>query len=187
MKAITVMFAGACLAGSFASAQEETGEYDPDRNIVGESSADTAEAYDTSRDIVTEDDRQESMTFGESKQDSPVNTDFGSESGTGDPGLTKNEGLSKAKAKDLQGKKVVTLTGEEVGEIGTVGKSAKHDERVATIDAGGFLGVGQKTIAVPLSKLHRTPSDGETVRLSMMRTTLEDEPAFDESDLTPEE
>jgi hypothetical protein len=43
----------------------------------------------------------------------------------------------------------------------------------------------QKTIAVPLSKLKA--AEGEVVRIWMMRTSLEAEPEFDESELAPDE
>lgn len=188
MKWIVLTMAGLGLAG-FAGAQEETGEYDPDRDIVSET-PEPSETYDPSRDIVTDESRKPSMSLGEDKRDSPLNTEYGLEDSAasdGGAGLAKNEGLSKAKADDLEGRTVVTLTGDEVGEIRAVGKSPSHGERVATIDAGGFLGVGEKTVAVPLSELHRTPSDGENVRIALLRSSIESLPEFDESELTQEE
>lgn len=188
MRWIVLMMAGLGIAG-VAGAQEETEEYDPGRDIVSET-PEASETYDPSRDIVTDESRKPSMTMGEAKRDSPLNTEYGPEDSAasdGDSGLAKNHGLSKAKAEDLKGRTVVTLTGDEVGEIREVGKSPSHEERVATIDAGGFLGVGEKTVAIPLSELHRTPSDGETVRIAMLRTSIESLPAFDESELEPDE
>lgn len=190
MRWIVLTIASAGLAGGFASAQEEeTGDYDPDRDIVTESPQES-ETYEPGRDIVTDEDRQPNVSLGEAKQDSPLNTEYGSEDfagSNGDAALARNQGLSKAKAEELEGRTVVTLTGDEVGQIREVGQSPGHQERVATIDVGGFLGVGQKTVAVPLSRLHRAPSDGERVRISMMRTSIEALPEFDESALTPAE
>jgi hypothetical protein len=188
MRWIVLMTAGLGIAG-FAGAQEEAEEYDPGRDIVSET-PEASEAYDPGRDIVTDESRKPSMSMGEGKRDSPLNTEYGPEdspASNGDAGLAKNQGLSKAKAEDLEGRTVVTLTGDEVGEIRGVGKSPSHEERVATIDAGGFLGVGEKTVAVPLSELHRTPSDGEAVRIGMLRTSIESLPAFDESELEPDD
>lgn len=188
MKWVVLAGAGVCLAGGFAAAQEqETGEYDPDRNIVSEA---PAEPVDPSQSIVTDEDLKPKVALGDSKTDSPLNTEYGIEDSPtagSDGALTSNRGLTKAKADYLAGKKVVTLDGKEIGEIRKVGKSPSHDERVATIDAGGFLGVGSKTIAVPLSRLHQSPSDGDNIRLSMMRTSLEEEPEFDEAQLTMDE
>ena len=187
MRWIVPTIASFGLAG-FAAAQEDTGEYDPDRDIVSETPA--SETYEPGRDIVTDESRKPSMSMGESKRDSPLNTEYGLEesaAANGDALLADSQGLSKAKAEDLEGRTVVTLTGEEVGEIRAVGKSPSHEERVATIDAGGFLGVGEKTVAVPLSELHRAPSDGETVRIALLKSSIDSLPTFDESELEPDE
>lgn len=180
MKRMILTITAAGLAG-FAGAQEQTGEYEPADSIVSEPPA--SESYEPGRDIVTDESRKPDMSLGEHRQDSPVNTDYGPEVSSDTSGeivLAKSDGQSKAKPEDLAGKPVITLAGEEIGQIRAVGKSPAHEERVATID------VGDKTIAVPLSSLHRTPSDGERVRISMLKTSIESEPAFDESTLTPE-
>jgi hypothetical protein len=181
MKRIILTITATSLAG-IAAAQDETSDYDPSDSIVSEAPA--SDSYEPGQDIVTDESRKPNMSLGEHRQDSPLNTDYGPEVATdnsGDIVLAKSSGQSRAKSADLEGKKVVTLAGEEIGEIGAVGKSSAHEERVATID------VGDKTIAVPLSSLHRTPSDGNQVRISMLKTTIESEPAFDESTLTPEQ
>lgn len=187
MKRIVLMVAIAGLAGNFAIAQDqETEDYDPDRDIVSEEPR-SSENYDPGRDIATDEDRSPDLSMGERDTDSPVNTDYGSEvpdDSNADEARAGDEGLSRAKAEALEGRTVLTLDGEEVGEIRRVGKNPKDGQRVATIDVGRFLGVGRKTIAVPLSKLN--PAGGELVRISMMRTSLEVEPAFDESELAPD-
>lgn len=187
MKWMVLTMAGLGLAG-FAAAQDDTGASQSDASIV--SKPREAESFDPKSGIVTDESRKPSMSIGESRRDSPLNTDYGPEettNGNGDAALTRNGGQSRAKAGQLEGKTVVTLSGDEVGQIREVGKSPEHEERVATIDVGGFLGVGEKTIAVPLSKLHRSEADGERVRISMMRTAIESQPEFDESALTTNE
>ena len=189
MKWILPALAGLGLAGVATAQEEDTETYEPDESIVSED-PDASERLDSSRDIVTDEDLKPNMSVGESRRDSPLATEYGMEEtagSDGDASLAKNRGQSRAKAADLEGKTVVTLSGEEVGQIGEVGKSPEHEERVATIDVGGFLGVGEKTIAVPLSKLHRAEADGEQVRISMMRSKIEAEPEFDEAALTPDE
>lgn len=188
MKWIVLTMAGLGLAGFAAAQEDDTAASQTDESIVTEPSE--SENFDPNRDIVTDESRKPTMSMGESRRDSPLNTDYGPEEtggSDGDAALAENRGQSRAKAADLEGKTVVSLSGEEVGRIGQVGKSPEHDERVATIDVGSFLGVGEKTIAVPLSKLHRSEADGDRVRISMMRTAIESEPAFDESALTTEE
>lgn len=187
-KWIWLAMAGLGIAG-FAGAQEQdTGDFEPDESIESEPSE--SESYQPSQDIVTDESHKPSMSMGESTRDSPTITEYGLEetaASKGDEALTRNRGQSRAKAEDLEGKTVVTLSGDEVGRIGRVGKSPEFEERVATIDVGEFLGVGEKTIAVPLSKLHRSEADGDRVRISIMRTAIEAQPEFDESTLQPEQ
>lgn len=186
MKGIVLTAAVVGLAGNAAIAQE-TEDYNPEEDIATETPR-SSETYDPSRDIATDEDRSPDLSMGESKTDSPVNTDFGSEVADEtlvDEGVAGDEGLSNATAGDLEGRTVLTLDGEEIGEIRKVGRKPDDGQRVATVDVGGFLGVGERTIAIPLSKLNA--ADGEIVRVSMMRTSLEAEPEFDESKLAPDE
>src|SRR5690606_9447195 len=114
-----------------------------------------------------------------------ITTDYGMETTAGADfgGGGEDETLAAANAAALEGRTVLTLDDAEVGQIRRVGRDQENGARVATIDAGGFLGVGSRTIAVPLTRLSRLAADGEYVRLAMMRTSLEAEPEFDESRL----
>lgn len=97
------------------------------------------------------------------------------------------QGLDGMTAEELEGQKVETLTGEEIGEINEVGTVTGSTDRVATVDVGGFLGVGEKTIVIPLSELEKSVSDDDTVRTSMTRETIESQPEFDDSTFTADE
>lgn len=88
-------------------------------------------------------------------------------------------------ADKLSGKSVVTTTGEEIGQIDQVGYSATHQERVAVVEAGGFLGVGEKRVAVPLSEL-KMGSDGN-VKTTMDRDSIEAQEEFDEASFTADQ
>lgn len=185
MKKIMLTVASLGMAGSLAvSAQEqETTPYEPNKDIVTETQSDI--------------DR----SMGERQQDSPVVSDYDketSQSGTtdtqtgqhteaGQHGDGMGKDLSGMTADELEGKKVLTLTGEEVGEIDDVGTSATQQARVATVEVGGFLGIGEKTIAIPLSELQSAVSDEDSVRTSMTRTSIEALPEFDESDFTADD
>lgn len=184
------MAASIGLAGGFAVAQgqEQTEEYELDEDIVTETPRES-DTYDPSRDIVTDEDRTPDMSLGESQSDSPINTDYGSVV----PGRVKvEEGapedaeLMRAQGAELEGQTVLTLDGEEVGQIRQVGRNPEDGQRVATIDAGGFLGVDRRTIAIPLAKMSRAEPGSAGLRVYMMRTSLEVEPEFDESRLAPD-
>lgn len=94
--------------------------------------------------------------------------------------------LSGMTAKELKGKSVTTLTGEEIGEIEDVGRSGMNRDRVATVDVGGFLGIGEKRIAIPLSELMVSGQDKDTVTTSLSKTSIEARAELDEADFTSE-
>lgn len=208
MKKVVAIMTGLALSGSIAMAQEqETQDYDPNR------------------DIVTETERDRSMGMERSQQDTPVQSEYGTEPETqtqgdmstdpygtqqsqsqtdtstgtqSDTGMTDSSSqsastygdeigkdVSEMSADKLSGKSVTTSTGEEIGEIDEVGYSATHQERVAVIEAGGFLGVGQKRIAVPLSELQMGTDDN--VQTTLSRESIESQEEFDDANFTPDE
>lgn len=95
-------------------------------------------------------------------------------------------GVAPASAAELGGKTVVTASGEEVGTVGQVGYSQQLGERVATVNVGGFLGAGDKIIAIPISELGLGRED-DKVTTSMTRTSLEQAQEFDPSQLVTAE
>jgi sporulation protein YlmC with PRC-barrel domain len=110
------------------------------------------------------------------------------ETDTSDRGEWKDKAhkdMSEMSADKLSGKSVVTAEGEEIGEIDEVGYSSTHQERVAVIEAGGFLGVGEKRIAVPLSEL-QIGTDGD-VQTTMTRDSIEMQEEFDEAGFTADQ
>lgn len=93
--------------------------------------------------------------------------------------------LTTMAAADLEGKAVQTATGEEIGEIGEIMTSEDTEERIATVEVGGFLGIGEKTIAIPLSDLEKSTEE-DAFRTSMTRESIEAHPEFDEAGYTSE-
>lgn len=91
-------------------------------------------------------------------------------------------GMTPASTADLPGKTIVTSQGEEVGTIEQVGYSRQHDERVVTVNVGGFLGVGDRIIAIPISELG-LGGEGESVTTSLSRSALQQASEFDPSQL----
>lgn len=207
MKKQVAIAVGLALAGNMALAAQEQG---------------STQDYDPNRDIVTETERDRGVTMDAPRQDTPVQSDYGTEPETQtdsdmstDPygtdqaqsqsqtdtyGTesdtdtrqsastwedTAGDDMADMTAAQLKGKSVVTSTGEEIGEIDDVGYSATHQERVAVIEAGGFLGVGEKRIAVPLSELE--PGSDDSVKTSLDRDTIESQEEFDEAGFTADQ
>ena len=166
MRQITAFILGIALAGGAAFAQEPqdtTDEATDQATQYGEEVGEQPE--DTTSQVEPDDatmDRTDPMSAAEEAA----------------------EGLSSMTAEELAGKTVVTASGEEVGEIGSIGESESHQARVATIDVGGFLGVAEKKIAIPLSELEMS-SDGNVVT-SMTKEAIETEEEFDETGFTEE-
>lgn len=216
MKKPVAIAVGLALTGSMALAAQEQG---------------STQDYDPNRDIVTETERDRGTTMESPRQDTPVQSDYGTEPETQtesdmstdpygtdqsqsqatDPTQSQSQtdtygtqsetdstqqsastwedksgkDMADMTADKLSGKSVVTTTGEEIGQIDQVGYSATHQERVAVIEAGGFLGVGQKRVAVPLSELEMG-SDGN-VKTTMDRDSIESQEEFDEAGFTADQ
>lgn len=197
----TIMFAaGLTLASGagFAQQQQETEEYDPNRDITTQTERDRDMGMERQeRDTPVESDwgteQERDYEQGMETERSPSRTterDYGTQQGqtgqqqtgqTGQTGAQQQSGLSDLSAEELRGQTIVTSDGEEIGQINEVGYSSTHQERVATVEVGGFLGVGQKQIAIPLSKIEKSVDDPETVQTSMTRQSIESEEEFDET------
>ena len=85
--------------------------------------------------------------------------------------------LGDRNVEELIGSNVVTDTGEEVGSIDNFGLSG--ESLVAIVGIGGFLGMGEHNVAMPLDRL---TWDGEKLVISgVTREELEQMPAYDEA------
>ncbi|HWM27664.1 MAG TPA: PRC-barrel domain-containing protein, partial [Woeseiaceae bacterium] len=172
--------------------EQETQEYDPDRDVATE----TEQDHGAGMEMPQEDSpvQREYGTEPETQTD-PATDPYGAETDPmeeSDPQSASTYGeevgtdLSEMTAEELSGRTVTTVTGEEIGEIGEIGYSATHQERVATVEVGGFLGVGGKRIAIPLSELE--PGEDDTsVQTSLSRESIEAQEEFDEAGFTLDE
>ena len=88
--------------------------------------------------------------------------------------------LMEMTSQDLVGKKVVNQEGEEVGEIEDIVIGTDDKVVQAVVSVGGFLGVGEKNVAVSFDELQ--PGRDEAVLMN--RASVEDlkqRPAYDEA------
>ncbi|GIK98282.1 MAG: hypothetical protein BroJett029_24910 [Alphaproteobacteria bacterium] len=87
--------------------------------------------------------------------------------------------LGQMTADELIGKSVVNQNGEEVGNISDIVINRQDQAVLAIIAVGGFLGIGEKNVAVPFEQLQ--PGEDEAV---LMSSATEDElkgmPAYEE-------
>jgi hypothetical protein len=199
---------GLALSGSmaFAAQEQPTQDYEPDRDIVTETERDRGTGmeaprqdtpvqsdYGTEPQTETESDMR-TDPYGTSQSQSQTDTattdEYGSEI---QPDTEQSAAMSDKAHKDLSelsseklsGKSVMSADGEEIGEIDAIGYSSTHQERVAVIEAGGFLGVGEKRIAVPLSELELGTDD--SVKTTLSRDAIENQEEFDEAGFTADQ
>lgn len=196
MRKFLALIMGTALASGMAVAQQEQ---DPTQDPMDETQDQVQEQTSEYGEEVGEWDQRDSMSQAEEPtqtEDSTMgetetqeSTTYGQESTTEESTTYSQEmemehGLSDMTVEELQGTTVVTATGEEIGEIDSIGQSEEHQERIATVDVGGFLGVAEKTIAIPLSELEMS-SDGN-VQTTLTKETIESQEEFDEQGFTPE-
>lgn len=82
---------------------------------------------------------------------------------------------------DLVGRSVATETGEDVGEVDFIG--VRGQALVAIVGVGGFLGMGENEVAVPVEKLILR-RDG-LILPKFTQAQLENMPEFNESEVIP--
>jgi sporulation protein YlmC with PRC-barrel domain len=208
MRKTLAIMTGLALTGGMAIAAQaqETQDYDPNRDIVTQTERDRGVTMDTPRQDTpiqseygtepatqTESDMS-TDPYGTDQSQSQTGTATEAESDTaGDStshsaatyGEEVGKDISEMSSEDLSGKTVVSSTGEEIGDIDEVGYSSTHQERVAVIEVGGFLGVGEKRIAVPLSDLEAGTDD--SIQTSLTRESIEAQEEFDEAGFTADQ
>lgn len=94
---------------------------------------------------------------------------------------TQQNPLMQMTASDLIGKKVVNQQGDEVGEIEDIVIGTSDKKVQAVVAVGGFLGIGDKSVAVSFDELQ--PGQEENVLLTSGATVeeLKGRPAYDEA------
>lgn len=87
--------------------------------------------------------------------------------------------LALAQADSIKGSAVVNAGGERIGDIQDIVLDVKQGSaEFAVVGVGGFLGVGEKNVAVPWNRLR--PADRpQSFVLDVDRRTLERAPAID--------
>ena len=78
---------------------------------------------------------------------------------------------------DLEDADLYSDTGNEIGEVDEVLMGDDGTSMAVSLDVGGFLGIGEKHVAIPLDQLTRT-QDG--VQVGMSKDELEALPEFDD-------
>jgi putative membrane protein len=158
--------------------QLNTAEGTTGESTTGESTTeqpatpDTTTAEGTTGESTTEQPATPDTTTAEGTAEQPAT---GAETTTEDPTATQEAArptypLGDKTANDLIGQSVVNQNGDSVGEIYDIVLNASDQAVLAVVSVGGFLGIGEKNVAVPFEQLQ--PSDNEAI---LMSTATEEE------------
>ena len=84
-------------------------------------------------------------------------------------------------ASQFMGQAVYTAANENIGEINDLIMNKDLDNIVAVVGVGGFLGIGEKDVAIPISDINVIKDADNALRLtvSASKEQLEALPAFD--------
>jgi sporulation protein YlmC with PRC-barrel domain len=88
-------------------------------------------------------------------------------------------GEGQIRASTMLGKEVFGQDEESIGEVADLVLQDDGQTRAAIIDVGGFLGVGEKRVAIPFNEI-QTAQEGDNVKLTvaMSREQLEQAPEY---------
>jgi sporulation protein YlmC with PRC-barrel domain len=96
-----------------------------------------------------------------------------------------NGSPDQVRATSLMGKSVYGPEDQSIGEVSDLVFEKDGGTRVALVDVGGFLGIGEKTVAIPFDELHITQADAAAeprVTVAMTKDQLEQLPTYEPVD-----
>lgn len=84
-------------------------------------------------------------------------------------------------AEELEGASIVNTMNEEIGEIEAVVRDNQTNNLHAVVGVGGYLGIGEKDITIPLETLESTDDEDKLMaRTGASKEQLEAQPEYDE-------
>jgi hypothetical protein len=151
------------------------GAEDPSTHVVEtETVAQTGPTEQTEATITTEESLERSA-LGESRADVPG----AAAQAERPPQPSLTGAISDAQAAELVGKDVKSRDGEELGEITAVTRSLSDQQLHALVDVGGVLGIGERTVSIPLQTA-QIDQDGNV----MTQMSLDEMESMEEYDPT---
>ena len=157
------------------NAAEETEEAADDvaksADNAAEEMSDSDVAADAEADAETSDENMAADT------DAEMKADAGNDVTSTEGGIDSS--FSGMLVGDILGQNVTTQAGEDVGEIDYVVRQG--ESLAAVIGIGGFLGLGEYTVAVPLEEFSMAPEGDGMVLSSWTEEELKAQPEFDET------
>lgn len=174
---LAILASGALFAGGIAGC--DTGDPGDPGTPEPESSAmyDTEDDADRATDTMADRQTQAEDRMRQNEQLAQQQAEQQQDRSLADPRDSAVDSLDTLGPDEIVGKKVVSQQGEEIGEIEDVVVDTSSQTKLAVIDVGGFLGIGEKSVAVSFDQLQL--SDDGRVRSDLTRETLESQPEYD--------
>ncbi|WP_146193089.1 PRC-barrel domain-containing protein [Maritimibacter sp. 55A14] len=153
-------------------------------NMQEGADAATDEGAATSADAATEGDAgmdEGASTSADAATEGDAGMDEGAEGSAqsqADAGASGDESMSVSDvssltAEELEGVSVYDFNDERIGEINTLQLNDDGMIEQVIIDIGGFLGLGEKPVAVPLEQLNISREEGADGTMGRLRVTVD--------------
>ena len=97
---------------------------------------------------------------------------------TAQAGQERSQQPADVSLEDVQGKQALSSGGEELGEVDTFVRSRSDGSAHALVSVGGVLGIGARSIAIPLDQVRLDPDGNLQTQLS--QEEVEQTPEYDE-------
>jgi sporulation protein YlmC with PRC-barrel domain len=125
------------------------------------------------------------------EQEQPADATQTAEAGGDSESQFLSFSADQVRASTLLGKEIFGPDDQSIGEVSDLVLQKDGETRAALIDVGGFLGVGEKEIAIPFDQIEvqQAQDQGGEPRLTiaMSREELEQLPAFEDNTMGSEE
>ena len=160
------------MAGCDAGDPADPGTPEPESSAMYDSAEETEPATDSASDPMTdsqmdaEDRIQQAQEQVGQAQDSMT-----------DMGDSALDSLDTIGTEEVVGKTVVSQQGEEIGEVKEIVLDNDSQQHLAVLDVGGFLGIGEKSVAVAFEELQLS-TDGR-IQSNLTRESLQSQPEYD--------
>ena len=164
------------MAGCDAGDPADPGTPEPESSAMYDSAEETDEATDPATDSASDPMTDSQMDAEDPVQQAQEQAGQTQDSMT-DMGDSALDSLDTIGTEEVVGKTVVSQQGEEIGEVKEIVMDNDSQQHLAVLDVGGFLGIGEKSVAVAFEELQLS-ADGR-IQSNLTRESLQSQPEYD--------
>ncbi len=108
----------------------------------------------------------------------------GAQGGSMGSGMARTDTSSRSgsiEVDDIKGKNIVNQSDDEIGEVEEIVRDQQSQNLHAVVSVGGFLGMGEKEVAIPLKDIQMRNDQLRAPQFANTKDQLEALPEYDES------